>query len=482
MKSLRTRLLVGMIGSFAVLLIAFGFILDASIEYMLVREFDFYLETLAKTLAAAAEAGQGGLTLKLVPEAIPDIAPVEGELFSQYWTENGAVVAKSANLEDADLPRPAIHSGSVQVQPFVLPDGRRARAAAVELSMPPRVPAAAGLSEETGMLTLVVARDTTDLESHISQLRWLLMVSGVATMGAGAVVSVLVTRRSLKPLADVAARIAALDEDDLGARISASEMPLEIAPLVERLNDLLHRLQQAFVRERTLTADVAHELRTPVSGILTTVGVTLSSQRPPSDYREALEDVREIARQMRSMIENLLTLARLDAGQAQSRQEPTELRELVAQGWQRCERQAAARRLTFHNEVAEDFRPVSDRSAMDVILSNLLENAVQYADDGGDIRVTAGHVDGRAKVAVANTGCTLNKDQVAQVFDRFWRSDASRSEAGLHIGLGLPLVSRIAESLGGTATATVAAGGVFRVQVAWPSGESLCQSGRSRHG
>lgn len=469
MKSLRTRLLIGMTASFAVLLIAFGLILDASIEFMMVREFDFYLETLAKTLAAAAKHNESGIDVTLVPEAIPDIAPVEGELFSQYWTEDGAVVAKSANLERENLPRQSFEPGGFHVQPIVLPDGRHARAAAARFSLPPRLPPAAVVAEETTILTLVVARDTTDLESHVSQLHWLLVASAVATMGAGAIVSVLVIRRSLKPLGEVAAHISALDEDDLGAMISAADMSEEIAPLVERLNELLQRLEQAFARERTFTADVAHELRTPVSGILSTVGVALSAQRAPDDYREALEDVREIARQMRSMIENLLTLARLDAGQAQIDQEPIDVRELVAHSWQRCESLAAARDLNLHNEVAVGFRPVSDRSAMSMVLSNLLENAAQYTNKGGDIWVTARHVDGLAEVAVANTGRTLTDEQVARGFDRFWRSDTSRKEAGVHAGLGLPLVRRIAESLGGTAMASIDPPGVFTVRVAWTS-------------
>ena len=122
------------------------------------------------------------------------------------------------------------------------------------------------------------------------------------------------------------------------------------------------------------------------------------------------------------------SLARLDAGQAQLQQEPIDVRELVAQSWQRCESQAAARGLTLHSEVAEDFRPVSDRTAMSMVLSNLLENATQYADERGDIWVTARHVDGLAEVAVVNTGCTLTHEQVPRVFDRFWRSDASREK------------------------------------------------------
>jgi len=111
---------------------------------------------------------------------------------------------------------------------------------------------------------------------------------------------------SMSPL-----RIAAIKEDDVSARIPAAAMPEEIVPLVERLNELLHRLDEAFARERCLTADIAHELRTPVAGVLSTAGVALSADREPADYREALEDVRRIARRMRSMIENLLAVVRV---------------------------------------------------------------------------------------------------------------------------------------------------------------------------
>lgn len=474
MNSLRARLLLGMIGSFVLLLAAFGLVLDRVIEFTLVREFDFYLQTLAKTLAAAAEAEGKHVTVKLVPESLPDLAQVEGELFSQYWTADGAVLAKSKNLGGRDLPQPFREAGSSAdssgVLPFELWDGRGARVAHLRFRPNPR-PAAetsATLPGTGGNLTLAVARDTTDLESHIRQLRGLLLAAGIAAMGVGAVVSVVVIRRSLRPLGEVAAGIAAIGHDELSTRLSAAGLPEEIVPLVRRLNELLQRLEAAFVRERSLTADVAHELRTPLAGILATVGVTLSADRTAAEYQEAFEDVRGIARQMRSMIENLLTLARLDAGQAPAPQETVELHEMLAQIWRSCEPIAAARGLTFFNAVPEDFRCLADRTALGVLLSNLLENAVQYADDGGRIWVSARQADGTAELAVANSGCTLTDDQVARVFDRFWRADAARREASLHVGLGLSLVRRIAESWGGTAAATVDGEGTFRVEVAWP--------------
>lgn len=472
MKSLRARLLSGMIGSLAVLLGAFGLMLDAAIEYMFVREFDFYLETLAKALAATAEAGDAGIALKLVPESLPDIPEVEGELFSQYWNEDGTVLARSANLGEEDLPFPTHEADRLQIQPFVLPDGRGARAAVIQFRPGVKTPPEAGLPDappgQETTVTLAVARDTTDLQSHIAELRWLLLAAGLITMSVGAGVSVFVIRRGLRPLSQVASSIAALGEDDLGANIPTGALPDEIVLLVDRLNELLRRLEHAFARERGLTADIAHELRTPVAGILSTVGVILSVERTPRDYREALEDVRQVARQMRGMIENLLLLARCDAGRILLHCELLPLGEMIAQTWQRCAEQAAARNLALHNEVPATFCCTSDTAAMDVILSNLVGNAVQYADERGVIRITACSEDGLVKLAVANTGCTLTTEQAARVFDRFWRSDASRSGGSLHVGLGLSLVRRLAESLGGSATATVDGRGLFTVRVVLP--------------
>ncbi len=443
MKSLRTRLLVGMIGSFALLLLVFGLVIDASIEYMLVREFDFYLETVGRTLAAAVDHGRAGIRVKLVPEALPDIQQVEGELFSQYWTDDGAVLAKSTNLSSNNLPRFHAAAGQPQIRTFVLPDGRHARAAGMRFPLP----------GDRRHLTVVVARDTSDLESHVWELRWLLLAAGAGTMAVGAVVSVGVIRRSLMPLGRLASAIAAIREEDLAARIPADKMPDEMVPVVQRLNELLGRLEQAFVRERSLTADIAHELRTPVGGILSTAGVALTSDRAPAEYQEALEDVRGIARRMRSMIESLLMLARLDFQAAGFQQERIHLRDLVSSCWQRFHNIAAARGLVFENHVPDDVSLLSDPDALSIVFSNLLENAAEYSNECGTVRVNARNADGAVELEVANTGCTLSEEQVAHVFDRFWRADPSRKDSSSHAGLGLALVRRIATSLGGTASA-----------------------------
>jgi len=460
-----------MIGSFALLLMAFGLAIDALIEYMLVREFDFYLETVARTLAAATQVGGDRVEVKLVPEALPDIQQVEGELFSQYWKDDGTVLAKSRNLADHSLPRLSDEVGHPLVRPFVLPDGRKARAAGMRFAIQRGASNPEGSLSEAGggnvCLTLVVARDTTDLESHVRQLRWLLLAAGAATMTVGAGVSVVVIRRSLRPLHHVAANIAAIKEDDLSARIPSATLPEEVIPLVQRLNELLHRLDEAFARERSLTADIAHELRTPVAGILSTASVTLSADREPAEYQEALEDVRGIARRMRSMIENLLTLARLDSQPAQFQFESIELAELVEQSWRGSQDKAAQRGLTFESAVPDDLSCTSDRNALSIVFANLLDNAVEYANDNGRIEVAARKTDSIVEIEVVNTGCQLTEEQVAHVFDRFWRADPSRKDASLHVGLGLALVHRLTTALGGKVVARVS-NGEFTISIRLP--------------
>jgi signal transduction histidine kinase len=307
----------------------------------------------------------------------------------------------------------------------------------------------------------------------VRELRWLLLAAGAGAMTLGAVVSVVVIRRGLRPLDRVAASIAVIKEDDLSTRVPSATLPEEIVPLVQRLNELLHRLDEAFARERSLTADIAHELRTPVAGILSTAGVTLSADRAPAEYQEALEDVRGIARRMRSMIENLLTLARLDFQPAQFRFEPVNLGEVVDNCWRGCQDKATRRGLAFEISVPDDLSCSSDRNALSIVLMNLLENAVEYANADGRIWVTARKADGVVEVEVANTGCQLTPEQAAHVFDRFWRADPSRMDASLHVGLGLALVRRIMTSLGGAVEASTV-GGEFAVSIRLPTRDRTC--------
>ncbi|MHC4725760.1 MAG: sensor histidine kinase [Planctomycetota bacterium] len=128
----------------------------------------------------------------------------------------------------------------------------------------------------------------------------------------------------------------------------------------------------------------------------------------------------------------------------------------------------ASRQITLDNNVEAEIMCESDRQNLSIVLSNVLANAIEYADEGGQIRITAYSKDGSVQVAVSNTGCKLTTEQVSQVFDCFWRADSSRIDTGTHCGLGLALVQRLIRAFGGNALVELQPCGIFVVKIILP--------------
>jgi two-component system heavy metal sensor histidine kinase CusS len=296
-------------------------------------------------------------------------------------------------------------------------------------------------------------------------LRWLLLIASAAVIALSFLIAAIIVRQGLNPLHSIAAGIAAISEDDLATRIGTTSAPAEIMPIKNRLNDLLSRIEDAFRRERRFTADVAHELRTPLAGIRSIIEVTLTRARDTDEYQRVLSECVVIVENMQTMVNNLLMIARLDACQVTFRHEHIYLVRLVNSCWRPFSEKAKEREIAFENQAPNDVTVDSDRENLSMVLSNLLNNAVEYANDAGQIWVTANYTDDSVEITVANTGCQLTNDEAAQVFDCFWRGDSSRKDTGVHCGLGLALVQRIIRALGGFTTAEVTPDGIFTIRL-----------------
>ena len=173
---------------------------------------------------------------------------------------------------------------------------------------------------------------------------------------------------------------------------------------------------------------------------------------------------------MQSVVNSLLMFTRLDARQVRFNNELVQLAELVDSCWRPFVDRAQERRVAFDNRIPVEMAHPSDPEHLSMVFSNLLANAVEYADEGGRIWTTARKTDASLEIAVSNTGCQLTNEQVARVFDFFWRSDVSRAATGTHCGLGLALVQRFVRALGGTAVAELQPGGTFTIRLTFPTG------------
>ena len=460
--SLRTRLLVGTIGGMTLLLVVLSLIVYGTIRQALFEQFDAGLESTAQLLAASIEQDANDVELGLEPE----FQGVRHETYYELWRADQTVAAKSPSLDSGLLRRIADGVDSPVFADSRDAGGRPLRAIALRCT-PRAAENDEKLTQQTNpqMMSLTVARDATELHSQLRFLRWLLLTASAAVTALSLLMAAAVVRHGLAPLNAIAAQIGAIRADDLTARIDAARTPQEITPIKERLNDLLSRLQASFQRERRFTADVAHELRTPLAGIRSTIEVTLMRTRESQEYRTVLSDCLGIVQNMQAMVSNLLLLARLDTRQMVFRRDQVLLADLVDACWRRFAEQTQQRQITFDSTIPDDLTCLCDPDNLAMVVSNLLANASEYTNDGGRIWVAAHPVGRHIELTISNTGCSLHQEQIPQVFDCFWRGDASRKDAGVHCGLGLALVQRLITALGGSVAAELQLGGVFVVRI-----------------
>ncbi|MAE64497.1 MAG: hypothetical protein CMJ18_09530 [Phycisphaeraceae bacterium] len=472
MQSLRTRLLAGILSSMALLLIVFGVTIYVSIRNALMHEFRDALRVTVETLIASTEIEDGEVLIEVDPAMLGAAGGASAATWFQFWLADGAVLMRSESLGDRDLPRPEGDLKSLRMTPIDLPDGAVGQAAAARFVPECDDDLALGGAEDTDdpvAVTLVVARSIESVRRRTSRLAWLLLGAGAILMAAASGMTIVIVRRSLAPIDTLAGQIASMSPDDLGTRLAAANLPSEVEPVVQRLNAMLDRLQTAFDRERAFTGNVAHELRTPLSGIRSTIEVALLAERTPEDYRQTLDDTMDIVRHMHGMIEILILLARLDAGQIRFTLEPIELGELIGICWDAVRASDDGPRHDFANDVPGDLTCRSDRQWLSMVLTNLFENARAYVDDGGRIWAAGRAANGQVEIEIGNTGCRMTADEARHAFDRFWRADTSRADTGVHYGLGLSLVERLIAALEGTVECTVGGEGVFVVRLRVPS-------------
>ena len=264
-------------------------------------------------------------------------------------------------------------------------------------------------------------------------------------------------RRGLSPLRAIRREAEAITAQRLDARLAPAVVPAELGDLIDTLNAMLARLEASFARLSDFSSDLAHELRTPVSNLLTQTQVTLARSRTSEEYREVLASNVDEFERLSRMIADMLFIAKADEGQIV----PT--REALALD------RVADELIEYFRLVADDQgvlltrtgggRIVGDTLMIRRAISNLLSNALRHTARGGRIEIAIDSLsDGRVRVAVSNSGETIPASQLPRLFDRFYRADPARSGEGTHTGLGLAIVKSIVEAHGGDVVVESAAG------------------------
>jgi len=291
-----------------------------------------------------------------------------------------------------------------------------------------------------------VAQDRSEDESFMLEFGFL--VAGVLVCGifASAVIAVTVARRGLRPLAAMTHSLKRVGPHRLHERVPPAEWPRELQPVAIAFDEMLDRLEDSFTRLSQFSADLAHELRTPLANIRGEAEVALTRPRSPNEYQAVIESsVAECAR-LSGIIDNLLFLARAEAAESQVQRAVFDGRAAIEKIVAYNEAIAAERRLALTCEGEGEV--FADPVLFGRAISNLVDNAVHFTPDEGRITISLATSPQGAEIVVTDTGCGIAAEHLPRVFDRFYRVDPSRSTEGT--GLGLALVKTIADLHGGT--------------------------------
>ncbi len=458
MRSLKSRLMYGMITGMTVLLIGFDLIVYHTISHALFKEFDTSLKSAADLISASVERNEkenNKFDFEFNIERMPEFAGGRETAYYELWRDDGVAIKKSPSLGSEDIApfRPEKRTHFFPFKSFVLKNHRPVRAVAV--SFTPHLEDDSNATDTPHPLVLVVARDAEDLLDHLESLKYLLSIASACILGLSYAVAQIVVSRGLAPLGAIAEQIDNVSEDNLKSRIAGKHLPAEIVPIQRQLNSLLERLETSFERERTFNANVAHELRTPLAGIRSIIDVTLTRSRQAEEYRSALSESLSVVNNMEEMVSRLLMLARNESGQTSLKKEQIKLAQMVDKCWGDFAGKAAEAEIIFANRIDANLVCKSDMAGLSMIFSNLLNNAVEYTNRGGRIETAAGKIENGIEIIFQNTGNQLTKQQAQMVFDCFWQGDTSRSNTGVHFGLGLALVKQMVKLLSGKIRAEV---------------------------
>ncbi|MEI7536743.1 MAG: heavy metal sensor histidine kinase [Comamonadaceae bacterium] len=315
----------------------------------------------------------------------------------------------------------------------------------------------------------VVVAVATDIAHHQIYMRSFLQTLWLFVAGAALLTGLLgwaAVRRGLAPLRAMREQAQGVGAQQLDHRLAVASVPLELAELAQSLNDMLARLQDAFKRLSDFSSDIAHELRTPVSNLMTQTQVALSKARQADEYRSILESNAEEFEHMARMISDMLLLAKAQNGLVVPQREALDLALEVGALFDYYEAVAEEKGLQLILQGAGEVS--ADRLMLRRALGNLLSNAVRHSAAGTTLRVNISNRTDSVAIAIENTGDTIAPEYLERIFDRFFRVDPSRQRSGEGSGLGLAITRSIVLAHGGT-IAVESALGVTRFTIELPN-------------
>lgn len=361
-------------------------------------------------------------------------------VFAWILNPDGAVGAVIGVRDDTPLPKELPPEG--KMIDTTLADGNLARILVVSLK------------EDTQSLgTLVLALSLHDEHIFMQQMLLSLMIAIPLVLSLSAAGGLFLANRALSPVVAITATARQISADDLSQRLNLNLPDDEIGRLARTFDDMLARLDDAFQREHQLTSDVSHELRTPLAMLKTQLSLARSRPRDASELIQMMQGMEGDVNRMTHLIDQMLTLARIE--QRGFHQRITfDMGILIENIVSHFQDMATAHhvRLVFEHHTAHVWMIEGDIESLRQVVSNLIDNAIKYANVGGLIHISISRVGEEMVIVVSNTGDGIDAEHIPHLFERFYRVDSARARHTGGFGLGLAIAQAIIQAHHGKIT------------------------------
>ncbi len=360
-------------------------------------------------------------------------------IYIQIIDENGKVLVKSSNLGEQQLPvNPSLigqgFAGNVTID-TVAAGG----SASVRVMVSP-------LYLKDQILVLEVAQSLTYVSTAMIQVRWALLASTLTALLLTTVLGGIIVRGALSPVSKVSRTARSIETgSDLSQRVSYKGPRDEIGELASTFDHMIEHLDRVFQSQRFFVADASHELRGPLTVIRGNLDL-LKRKLSQADRQESLRAIERESIRMSKIVDDLLLLAEVESGEPTLRQRIS-LKEIVLEEVERAKALAGKRKIVV--ERGEDLTVRGDTQRLRQLLANLIDNAIKYTSEQGNITLSLFKAGESACLEVADDGIGIAPEHLIHIFDRFYRVDKARSRSGGGTGLGLAIVKGIAEQHGG---------------------------------
>src|SRR3989338_763706 len=435
--SIRSKLIIWVLSIFSVIFTGLGFFLCYKLEGIVIGSIDRHLYNEVQLVASLLREEEANIEHELSEVAVGEYAiPLSGHYY-QIVSSDNRIVASSPSLSVAGTSLPIISGTFIpSYENIIGPEKGPLRLMAQSFTVSDRT------------YTIQAADSLGDSYKILSSFKKIILIVFPLVFIISLIGILVITYLSLKPLNYFSKRIGQITEMNLNERIDKRGIDKELQPLASSFNTMMGRLEESFLRQSQFLSDASHDLKTPTSVIKSYCDVTLSRERTPLEYSEAMENISEMANRISIIINRILEISRLESKIFSLNIVGMDLKDLIGNVLKLLEPSALLKGVKISLS-GEDIKVRGDRERLTEAFINIIDNAIKYNRNSGSVEIKTGSKEGRAIISVEDTGIGIPESEKERIFDRFFRVDTSRSVVA-GSGLGLSIVKAIINAHNGS--------------------------------